>query len=225
MITTLTFDLDDTLWSVRDVIGRAEQHMFGLLEQEFSPFTQRHSIESFAQCRQDLLKVAPERIHNLRKLRRDALALEFARLDHPDPEGFADHISEAFQTARQQVNFWPGVLDTLALLAQQYRILAITNGTTDILASAAGAYFSGAYRADQYQHGKPDPQMFEAAMQDHQFTPQQAVHIGDHWREDILAAKSLGFRTAWVSDEPAPGPEADWALKSIVQLPQALAQL
>ena len=225
MITTLTFDLDDTLWSVRDVIGRAEKHMFDVLSDQFAPFCEQHTVETFAAIRQDMMKSEPERIHNLRQLRRDALALEFNRLGHNDAEAFADTISETFQKARQDVRFWPGVLDTLGQLSQRYRILAITNGTTDILASQAGAYFSGAYRADQFSQGKPAPDMFEAAMHDHDFSAQQAVHIGDHWREDILAAKSLGFTTAWISDQPAPGPEADFALRSVNQLPSVLADL
>lgn len=222
MITTLTFDLDDTLWSVRDVIGRAEQVMFERIQTEFPPFIQAHSVESFAQVRQQMVQADPQRKHNLRKLRRDALATEFARLAHPDAERAADTISEFFQQARQQVNFWPGVLDTLAVLSENYQILAITNGTTDIMASAAGRYFSGAYRADQFEQGKPAPDMFVQAMADHGFDAGQALHIGDHWLEDVQAAKAVGLKTAWVSSDAPPGPEADYCVASVTELPQIL---
>lgn len=222
MITTLTFDLDDTLWSVRDVIGRAEEAMFKRIRDEFPAFVSEHDVASFAAVRQQMMQDDPSRKHNLRKLRRDALALEFARLDHPDADAAADQISEYFQRARQQVNFWPGVLDSLAHLSQHFTLLAITNGTTDILASKAGAYFSGAYRADQFARGKPAPDMFEKAMQDHDFSASQAMHIGDHWLEDIQAAKSLGFQTAWISNQVPPGPEADHCLASVTDLPGVL---
>lgn len=223
MITTLTFDLDDTLWSTADVIGRAEQAMFTYLDQRFPEFCAAHTPASFAELRQGLVKMDPARAHNLRQLRRDALAMEFARLGHSSADELADQTSQHFQTARQQVRFWPGVLDALDRLAQRFQLIAITNGTTDILASEAGTLFAGAFRADQFQRGKPDPEMFEAAMRAHHFTAAEAVHVGDHWDQDILAAKALGFATAWISAQSAPGPEADWQLNSVCDLPDALA--
>lgn len=223
MITTLTFDLDDTLWSTHEVIGRAEQILFDYLRTHCPAFVEQHSVQSFAKMRQGLIAMDPARAHNLRRLRRDALAIEFQRLGQPNADALADQASQIFQTARQQVNFWPGILEALAELATHYQLIAITNGTTDILASQAGEYFSGAFRADQFTRGKPDPEMFQAAMAAHDFTPAQAVHVGDHWDQDILAAKALGLATAWISTQPAPGPEADWHLSSVRELPDALA--
>ena len=83
MITTLTFDLDDTLWSTRDVIGRAETELFDFMRTEFPIFTQHHSVESFAEVRQQLIKADPRRVHDLRQLRLDALRLEIARARPP----------------------------------------------------------------------------------------------------------------------------------------------
>ena len=140
MITTLTFDLDDTLWSTRDVIGRAETELFDFMDAEFPVFTQHHSVESFAEVRQQLIQADSRRVHDLRQLRLDALRLEIARLGHPDPDPLANRASAHFQRARQAVRFWPGVLDTLETLARSYQLIALTNGTTDIMASPAGEF-------------------------------------------------------------------------------------
>ena len=116
MITTLTFDLDDTLWSTHEVIGRAEQILFDYLRTHCPAFVEQHSVQSFAKMRQGLIAMDPARAHNLRRLRRDALAIEFQRLGQPNADALADQASQIFQTARQQVNFWPGILEALAEL-------------------------------------------------------------------------------------------------------------
>lgn len=225
MITTLTFDLDDTLWSTRDVIGRAEAELFDFMDAEFPVFTQHHSVESFAEVRQQLIQADPRRVHDLRQLRLDALRLEIARLGHPDPDPLANQASAHFQRARQAVRFWPGVLNTLETLARSYQLIALTNGTTDIMASPAGEFFTQGYRADQFDAGKPEPDMFVHAMQEHDFRADQVVHVGDNWEHDVLAPHQMGWKTAWIGTEKPPGPQATLVLKSVNELPEKLTQL
>ena len=45
---------------------------------------------------------------------------------------------------------------------------------------------------------KPDPRIFEIALQRSSCPPEQAVMIGDRMDNDILPAKSLGMRTVWI---------------------------
>ena len=110
MITT-DFDLDDTLWSTRDVIG-AEAELFDFMDAEFPVFTQHHSVESFAEVRQQLIQADPRRVHDLRQLRLDALRLEIAL---PDPTLWPTG-QRTLSTRPPSRALWPGVLNTLKRL-------------------------------------------------------------------------------------------------------------
>ena len=48
-------------------------------------------------------------------------------------------------------------------------------------------------------HAKPDRNIFEIALTKHNFTAQQAWHIGDSKNEDYLGAKNIGIHAFWLN--------------------------
>jgi len=48
---------------------------------------------------------------------------------------------------------------------------------------------------------KPNTQIFRASLQKHQCQPGDAWHIGDSYKEDYQAAKSIGIRGIWLKRE------------------------
>jgi putative hydrolase of the HAD superfamily len=47
-------------------------------------------------------------------------------------------------------------------------------------------------------YAKPDPGAFRYAAQDLNVPPQQILHIGDSWEEDILGAQRAGIRPVYL---------------------------
>lgn len=47
---------------------------------------------------------------------------------------------------------------------------------------------------------KPDRAIFEATLNPMKILPEQALYVGDHPEFDIVAAASIGMRTAWMSN-------------------------
>lgn len=222
MIRAITFDLDDTLWSTADVIGRAETEMFRWLDEHCPAFTQRHSHDSFAQARREFARRNPEVAHNLRAVRKLALTEALYELGAADASRLAAQAANHFQQTRQQVRFFDGAVDALRALSEHYTIGAITNGTTQISETEAGEHFLFCLNAEHFDQGKPGAPMFLNALDRLGLDAEQVLHVGDHWEQDVVAAKSLGFRTLWIGQGPAPGPEADHQLAEVRELPALL---
>ena len=79
---------------------------------------------------------------------------------------------------------------------------------------------------------KPDPGIFQLALQSLGSAAAETVHIGNRLDTDVLPAQSLGMRTAWIlRGEANPEPSAadlatpDIVLPSLVGLPEAIAAL
>ncbi|MBM7588032.1 putative hydrolase of the HAD superfamily [Bacillus pakistanensis] len=48
---------------------------------------------------------------------------------------------------------------------------------------------------------KPDPFLFEKATQVLGLTPKECVYVGDHYENDIVAAKRVGLKTIWLTNK------------------------
>lgn len=79
---------------------------------------------------------------------------------------------------------------------------------------------------------KPNPEIFQKALNALKINPHQVLHVGNRLDTDVLPAKSLGMRTAWIlRGEANPRPsEQDLAIPDIVlpsleNLPEAIASL
>jgi HAD superfamily hydrolase (TIGR01509 family) len=60
-------------------------------------------------------------------------------------------------------------------------------------------------------HAKPAPVMFERALARAGVAAEDAVMVGDSYREDIEPAAALGMETVWVRSRPEKEPPAAWA--------------
>ena len=86
------------------------------------------------------------------------------------------------------------------------------------------AGFYSRVSGDQFDAGKPEPDMF-VRHAEHDFRADQVVHVGDNWEHDVLAPHQMGWKTAWIGTEQPPGQQATWVLKSVNELPEKLTQL
>ena len=95
---------------------------------------------------------------------------------------------EIFLTARNEVEFFEGALDTLRNIAQSFQLGAITNGNADIYRLGLNDCFSFAFSAEQVGAPKPAPDLFHAALAHTGCEPAQMVYVGDDPVKDVDAA-------------------------------------
>lgn len=74
-------------------------------------------------------------------------------------------------------------------------------------------------------HRKPSPYMLRDALAELGVTAGAALMVGDRKASDIAAGRAAGAGTVWIESEHSAGPEPDWTLKSIADLPELVERL
>jgi putative hydrolase of the HAD superfamily len=218
----LCFDLDDTLWPVRPVIIRAEHRLRNHLDAVAPQVHQRLGPEDFTALREARLGADPSLRHRLSALRRLVLEDALRASGYADAETLAAEAFEVFFDARNDVAYFEGTLEALEVLARRYTLAALSNGNADIQRLGLEHIFAFHLNAEGVGAPKPQPAMFEAALQRAGLGPEQAVHIGDHAVDDVQGAAAVGMKTVWVNESgapwPGPGPTPDWTVPDVPAL-------
>ena len=228
-IKLLTFDLDDTLWDVATVITHAEDTLRRWLG-ENAPLLGPLPLAELHHYRDQLLANEPALKHRISELRQRLLhhALSQAGYSQAQAQALAEHAFAVFLSARQEVELFADVHSTLAELSKRYSLAVITNGNADVRRIGLGHYFEFTLSAEELGVGKPDPLPFTTALHRAGVQAAQAVHIGDHPRDDIAGAQHAGYQAIWVnrSSEPWSGQSSpDGQISALAQLPDVLATL
>lgn len=222
-VTTLSFDLDDTLWPMRPVLVRAEAAMFAWLDTHYPRVRERFDRDAMYALRRDVLREAPERAHDLSWLRKRVLAEMAAASDYP--ETLVDGAFDVFDAARNRVRFFEDALPALAALSGRYRLVALSNGNARLGPTGIARYFRAHVSARDAGAAKPDQRMFRAAEDAMGARPHEVLHIGDDPRRDVQAALDAGQHAVWVNREGRDWPETAGARPREVRTLHELVRL
>ena len=133
-------------------------------------------------------------------------------------------------------NLLPGVRETIPALAVAGYRLGIISDTSLTPGRVLKEFlkndglldcFSTFTFSDETGFPKPDPRMFEVTLAGLGARPAEAAHIGDTPRTDIAGARALGMitiRCAGSADHPEP-PEADFVITDHREIPAILEKL
>lgn len=227
----ITFDLDNTLWDVGDVIRRAERQMRAWLDVQAPEYSQRIDQAAILELRTQLVAVDPKLRHDLSALREEILfqALSQCGYKPARARSLATTAFQKFFEARHDVVYFAGALEVLEELAGNYRLGALTNGNADVGKLGLDRYFSFAYSAADVGASKPAPAMFEAALEHCGAQPHDGIHIGDHLIDDIQGAAAVGMHTIWVNHNEESRPAGSCAptntVASLHELPDCVARI
>lgn len=204
----ICFDLDNTLWPVEPVIARAEQETWRWLAERAPAVVARTDVDAMRALRFRLLAERPDYIHNLTALRRDAMALALREAGYGEPEAraLAEAALAEFLAHRNRVEFFPGAREALERLAARYRLAALSNGNADLARIGLDHLFDTVLSAEKVGRAKPDPAMFLRALADTGTRAGEALHIGDHPEQDVLAARTHGLLPVWANPLRLPRP-------------------
>lgn len=231
MAALVTFDLDNTLWDVDQVIVTAEQAMREWLKKHVPAVVELYESKGLGDIRTRLLASEPGLRHNLSVLRVRVTqhAIEACGYGAEEAGRLAQAAFEVFMDGRHQVVYFDQAIPTLALLSSRYRLAALSNGNANIQRLGLDRYFSFALSAAQVGQAKPHPEIFLAALRRAGAEAANTIHIGDHLDDDIAGAQGVGMHTIWVDmarrglPDGAPRPSA--TVNSLSELPAAIAAI
>ncbi len=228
-IRLITFDLDDTLWSVKPVIIAADTTLRAWLA-EHAMRLEALTAERLQELRAEVVQLQPHLDRQVSELRYQVLRRALLQSGYAPIEAqeIAEQAFQVFLAARQNVELFGDVLPTLEQLRREYMLGALSNGNADVRRVGLGEYFSFALNADMLGVAKPEPQVFLTALARAQVPAAQSVHIGDHPQDDVFGAQQVGMRTVWFNPERSIWTgerEPDAQISQISQLPDVLKRL
>lgn len=230
MIKLITFDLDNTLWPVNEVISRANKALMDWLQEYRPEITQAVGREAFLTIRQEILREKPEIIADLGALRIETIAraARLAGLSMQASNSTALAAFEIFMEQRNRVTFFPHAEEVISQLSKRYSLIALSNGNADLNKVGIGQHFDAQINAAKAGFAKPHPRMFELALAHGGFLGNESIHIGDDHQCDIAPAVSLGMHTIWANIIDHPNPQthvANAEITALDQLPSTIKRL
>ena len=204
-IRAITLDLDDTLWEIEPVIRRAEAKLWQWLAEYYPLISTSFSATDVLEIRVSVMQEYVDQQHDFRFLRKKVLA----RL--AQEAGYATDLVEpafeVFDHARNEVELFPDVLVNLEALAENFTILALTNGNASLQKIGIDHLFHDAVTATDVGAAKPAREIFEVAIERSGYSATEILHVGDHPETDVDGAREAGMQTAWMNRTSADWPE------------------
>jgi putative hydrolase of the HAD superfamily len=228
-IVVVTFDLDNTLWDVDEVIRNAERVTRQWFDANVPELYATLTTEDFLALRQRIVSEQPDLAHNLSKIRQTMFERAIATVgrDADEAQRLAHEAFQLFLAERHKVIFYESALDVLERLAAQHTLGALTNGNADIARLGLSRFFRFAFSAADVGAAKPAPHMFRAALTHASALPHQMIHVGDNPVDDIDGAAQLGIPTIWVNldGRSEESPPATRVVHRLHDIPNAIREI
>jgi len=200
-IKLITLDLDNTLWETDPVIISAEKACHDWIVTNVPQAAEFYTLEALRDYKNDIAECYPQLRHKVSELRLEVLRRVFLQAGISGDEGRrkAQQAFDVFYQARSNVRLYDGALTALEALSQDYALIAVTNGNANLKLIGIDHLFTAHFNAEGVGAAKPNPDLFNAALQQAGASAAQCIHIGDHQEQDIVAAHRLGIKTIWVN--------------------------
>ena len=101
----------------------------------------------------------------------------------------------------------------------------LSNGNTYPERCGLGGYFQFVVFAQEHGIQKPDPRLFEIAIERARCAKHQLLHVGDSFQNDIIGAKQAGIKSVWLNrqcEDKEMKEQPDFEISSLTELIEVL---
>jgi len=143
-------------------------------------------------------------------------------------EEVLDHIYELYKRS-YLFETVPGAEEALQSLYGKYKLAVISNATSQLprfalKKSGLSKFFQVVVVSRDLGVRKPDPQIFRYTLEKLNVKPEEAIHVGDSIKHDVVGAKSVGMKAVWIKTEGEKvTEEPDHVIKGIGELPKIIS--
>lgn len=198
LVTDVFFDLDHTLW---DFEKNSSLTFERILKDHAVNVSLEDFLEVYVPTNLAFWKLYREEKITKEALRYQRLKTVFDQLGHHISDDLIHSLSTEYINHLSSYNhLFPDTVEVLNYLRPRYRLHIITNGFQEVQEKKlmnSGIYHFFEHIVDSEMAGvkKPNPIIFELALDKAKVHPQKSLMIGDNLEADILGAKSVGFHT------------------------------
>ncbi|NJX14804.1 YjjG family noncanonical pyrimidine nucleotidase [Tamlana crocina] len=195
-ITDIFFDLDHTLWDFNKNSALTFKKIFEINKLDFD-------VDAFL-SHYEPINLKYWKLYREEQIEKETL--RFSRLNDTFlAVGFSaeaqliNKLSNDYITHLTHFNYlFENTFEILDYLSTKYRLHIITNGfdevqNTKLNKSKIHTYFKTITNSENAGVKKPNPQIFNYALQLAQTTAQNSIMVGDNYEADILGAKNIGM--------------------------------
>ncbi len=194
--TDVFFDLDHTLWDFDQNSGLAFQQIFKKfkIDVALNDFLAIYEPINF-----NYWKAYREERVTKEQLRRGRLVDSFTHLKVTYPLVTIDAMAASYIDELPVNNHLiPGAAEILKYLYPKYKLHIITNGfqevqTIKLQKSNIAHYFETVTSSEEVGVKKPNPLVFQTALEKANTTANRSIMIGDTYEADILGAEGVGM--------------------------------
>lgn len=221
MIRAVLFDLDDTLFDHRGAsrAALAEVHRRHAAASDFAAF-ERHHARILEELHLEVLAGA----RDLDDARRERFRRVFAEIGIELPGSDADEVAAAYRSG--YLPSWravEGARDLVAAIRERVRVGVISNNLIDetreklVFCELAPLVHTVVVSGDE-GISKPDPRLFDIALDRLGVARDEAVMFGDSWAADITGAARAGIRPVWFNPTRKPKPADPAGVEEVFSL-------
>ena len=197
-IKHIFFDLDHTLWDFDSNSEKTFKFIFDKNDVgvDFNEFRKIYKI-----INEKYWKLYREDKVTKSELRYSRLKDSFKKLNYEIDDFAVDILAEEYILNLANYNaLFMGAKEILEYLKPKYKIHIITNGFEEVQYrklknSFILPYFTEIISSEKAGVKKPNPKIFNYAMDISNAKPEESVMIGDNFEADILGAKKVGMYT------------------------------
>jgi putative hydrolase of the HAD superfamily len=195
-IKHIFFDLDHTLWDFEKNSNLTFEQLFKEhnIQLQLQDFLTEYSPINF-----NYWKLYREEKISKEKLRYGRLKDTFDKLNHVIDDSLINSLSEEYINILPSHNYlFDGTIELLDYLQPRYELHIITNGFEEVQdlkleKSGIKKYFDKIITSESVGVKKPNPKVFEFALNKANATAQNSFMIGDNLEADIIGAINCGI--------------------------------
>jgi putative hydrolase of the HAD superfamily len=196
-ITNVFFDLDHTLWDFEKNSALTFEKIF---EQLKINLNLNVFLEAYEGINHHYWKLFRENKISHRDLRHKRLIKTFRAIDFDfDPQKIESISDQYILHLSTFSKLFEGAISLLDGLKSKYQLHIITNGFeivqhNKIKNSGLSSYFENVFTAEKVGYKKPNPIIFEYALDHTRVNAQNSLMIGDSLEADVLGAMKIGMQ-------------------------------
>ena len=192
------FDLDHTLWDFETNSAKAFEFIFNDNDVQVNL---EDFLGIYAPINQKYWKLYREERVSKSALRYKRLKETFDVLNYKISDDLIDHLAKVYIYNLPNNNYlFDGTIDILNYLEPKYEMHIITNGFDEVQQlklekSGIKKYFDKIVTSESVGVKKPNPKIFDFALQTANALAEHSIMIGDNFEVDIMGAQQIGMQT------------------------------